>query len=86
MRAEPEIESILLNGLLHLMVPGKTLRMAVWQQLAALDEAGYVIVPREPTDAMGKAGEAELLANGISVIARDPVFCWRAMIAEATQK
>ena len=48
---------------------------------AALAEAGYVIVPREPTEAMLAAGyvaswpDVEVLSD-----------CWRAMVAAAAEK
>jgi hypothetical protein len=45
--------------------------------------AGWKLVPIEPTDEMVQAGEDELnthLGAG-SVIARDPLFCYRAMLA-----
>lgn len=53
--------------------------------LAAAREAGYAVVPAEPTEAMVQTGLDELrthLGHG-GVIVRDAVFCYRAMIEAA---
>lgn len=47
--------------------------------LAALDAAGYVVVPREPTEAMREAARAAPLARGIGNVGIGEVY--RAMIA-----
>ena|SRR5690242_8454900 len=50
---------------------------------AALEEAGYVIVPREPTEAMVDAARDPRVANG-SPISKGAHEVWRAMIGAAT--
>ncbi len=47
--------------------------------LAALDAAGYVVVPREPTEAMREAARTAPLARGIGNVGIGEVY--RAMIA-----
>ncbi|HRI99358.1 MAG TPA: hypothetical protein PKV67_01170 [Hyphomonas sp.] len=47
--------------------------------LAALDAAGYVVVPREPTEAMQEAARAAPLARGIGYVGIGGIY--RAMIA-----
>lgn len=49
--------------------------------VAALDAAGFVVVPKEPDDAMIAAGVASLRDNaGFMAIDRDPLFVWRDML------
>lgn len=50
--------------------------------LATIDAAGYVVVPKEPTDAMIAAGVTAFMNDaGVLVADRDALFVWRAMIA-----
>ena len=57
-------------------------RVALDEHKRALAEAGYVIVPREPTEAMVDAADpictVDAGQQGV-----DPAECWRAMIAVA---
>ena len=49
---------------------------------------GFVLVPVEPTEEMLQAGLRELQENlgDMSVIVRDPLFCYRAMLAASRPK
>jgi hypothetical protein len=65
-------------------VPGNRLRAASVEEqadaiLAALDAAGFVVVPREPTEAMREAARSAPLARGIGYVGIGEVYC--AMIA-----
>jgi len=55
--------------------------------LAALDEAGLAVVPKEATDAIGVAGglemERQMFEGGEPVIFNAAKVVWRAMIAAA---
>lgn len=54
--------------------------------LDALDAAGYVVMPKEPTDAMIEAGKEGFLEAGFVAIDRDPLNVWRRMLHEARPK
>ena len=66
------------------------LRAAATDAIAALDAAGYAIVPREPTEAMLEAGSTARCYRedgGRDGLTDDnTVATWRAMIAAQEQK
>ena len=58
---------------------------AATDAIAALDAAGYAIVPREPTEAMREAFNKQAQWNG-SQTPTEFDLCFRAMIAAQEQK
>lgn len=49
--------------------------------LTAITEAGYALVPVEPTDAMLEAGHDLLTEHGCNPLTGDAELCWEAMIS-----
>lgn len=52
--------------------------------LTAITEAGFVVCPREPTDAMLEAGHNLLIEHGCNPLTGDAELCWEAMINAVT--
>jgi len=74
----------MINGLLHLPIRAAELRMAVFQQIAALDAAGFVIAPKEPDERMAVSGglaiEKSMFEDQDPLVFDGAKKCYRAMI------
>jgi len=89
----PTVEDVMINGLLHLPIRGAALRMAVFQQIAALDAAGFVIAPKRATEQMEAA--ARKFVRGYHDVPEEYIrssvpkdifrLAWKAMLAARPQ-
>jgi hypothetical protein len=85
MSDQSTIFKIMWNGIVNIRDEYPDDEDRVWAAMAAVDAAGYVIVPREPTPAMVEAGEREFRASDRACCMEPAEECWRAMIVAAKE-
>lgn len=54
--------------------------------LSAIEQAGWMCAPKEPTEAMEDAGEDSLVGAGHNVTLEDVRRAWQAMLAAAASE